>query len=231
MSFDRKIFTEGVTYHQADWTELQDNIGNYYDALIAALQGQVDGILADYLTSAHRLEANPHALIDMDYVKQGTAFIKLSAAEYAEFLTGFYDILDLTTTVQFGYDRDIAGFYFAKSGDADGANIYANDLFSRGNPVYTIVYATSWVQLTAGNSTGATTHGLGYRPSFAILQEALSDPTGSPEEYVYTDNFARSENLGTSDSYARWNNTDYEINNNSPWTVSFRLLLFAYLGS
>ena len=231
MSFTRKKFSEGITYHESDWDDLQNNIGDYYDALLVAMQGQIDGILTDYLTSAHRTEPDPHPDIDMDYVKQGTAYIKLSAAEYAKFLTGFYDILDQTTTVKFGQGRSIVSFYFANGSDADGANIYANDLFSRGNPVYTLVYESPWHQLTTHTDTGSLPHGLGYRPSFGIMHVCITDPTGQPEEYLCTESYAHGDTLPYFDSYGRWNNTYYRLYNHGPYTLCFKLFLFAYLGS
>jgi hypothetical protein len=231
MSFTRKVFLEGVTYHQQDWTDLQDNIGTYYDALIAALQGQVDGILLDYLTSVHTNAVAPHPNLTLDNVGQGAAFIKLSAAEYARFLTGFYDILDSVTTVKFGEGRSIAGFYFANGADADGADIYGNDLFSRGNPVYTLVYASPWALLTTMTDSGALAHALGYRPSFGIMQVCSTDPTGAPEDYIYTEGIAAQVLAGHPTSYAAWNNTYYRLYNNSSNSYYFRILLFAYLGS
>ena len=231
MSFPRKIFYEGITYHQQDWTDLQDNIGNFYDALISALQGQVDGILGDYLTSVHTNSATPHPNLTIDNVGQGSSFKKLSAAEYAEFLTGFYNILDSGTTVKFGEGRNIDGFYFANGADADGADIYGNDLFSRGNPVYTLVYASPWAQLTTMTDTGLLAHSLGYRPSFGLLQVCSTDPTGVPESFIYTPGIAAQAVAGHPTSYAAWNNADYRLYNNSSNTYYFRVLLFAYLGS
>lgn len=264
MSFPRKKFLETITYHEGDWDELQNNIGNYYDPLITTIQDQVALILANYLTFQHRTEPDPHPNITIDYIKQGTAykkltaaqtsfldiyiatfgsspsmnnipqgttFKKLSAAEYAKFLTGFYDILDSGATVKFGHNRNIDGFYFAKGGDADGANIYGNDLFSRGYPVYVLVYASPWHSLATGANTGTRAHSLGYRPSFGMLQTSLTDPTGVPEEYIYTDGYPHRTGAIPCNSYAAWNNTYYRIWNGADFTSNFRVLLFAYLGA
>ena len=215
MSFPRKLFLEAYTYHQADWTELQDNIGNYYDALI---QGHIDS-------------TDPHPNITMDNIPQGTLTKKLSAAEYAKFLTGFYDILDLGSTVTFGVNRSIDSFYFAKDSDADGANIYANDLFSRGYPVYVVVFASPWHQLAKGSALLALPHNLGYRPSFGLLQCCTTDPTGQPEQYICTPGIDTNFTTLGNTNYASWNNVNYCIKNNSDHTYYFQVLLFAYMGA
>lgn len=215
MSFPRKHFLESQTYHEWDWDELQNNIGNYYDTLIA-----------DHISSG-----SPHPYISLDSVLQGTLTKKLSAAEYAKFLTGFYDILDSGPTVKFGEGRSISGFYFANGADADGANIYANDLFSRGKPVYVLAHATSWFLINSGAHRGPLMHLLGYRPSFGILQVSFTDPTGQPEEYIYTENYGQYSASPGLQSYACWNNTYWQIYNYTNSNLYFRLLLFAYMGA
>jgi hypothetical protein len=407
MSFPRKHFLESNTYHEWDWDELQNNIGNWYDPLIAAIQGNISTILGDYLTSAHTNSSTPHpnltidnvgqgitykkptatqvtnwdtaygwgnwahttlagygitdaaplshkttedainglvfvngagaysakgigsdvqaydadlaaiagigvargALItgqgvspawaklvvgaagkglisdgtdiawdyiisavptgltytnatralsltagyvipttteetnwntvynafggspSMDNIPQGTAYKKLSAAEYAKFLTGFYDILDMGATVKLGQGRNITGFYFANGSQADGANIYGHDLFSRGYPVYVIVYASPWHYLAPMADTGNLPHALGYRPSFGLLQGAFSDPTGQPEDYIYTNSFTSHAINPITQPFAGWNNSNYKINNMSTQARYFQLLLFAYMGA
>ena len=231
MSFPRKKFFEGITYHEADWDELQNNIGNYYDNLINLLAGRVAVIEGDYLTSAHRTEGDPHPLISIDYILQGTSFHKFSAAEYAKFLTGFYDILDSGSTVKLGHNRDITGFYFAKGDDADGANIYANDLFSRGYPVHVLVFQSAWLLVPSKSDSGNIAHGLGYRPSYASLQLALADPTGNPEEYIFFPNYGIVTPPNTAATYAQWNNTYYKVTNNTTGDLYVSVLFFSYLGA
>jgi len=327
MSFPRKKFIEGYTYHEEDWDTLQNNIGNYYDNLINLINATIEGITTDYLTSAHITDIAPHpnqtldnikdsatykrATItqltnlntiwsafggspsmdnipqgsthkkitttekgyydivysafggspsmdnipqgsthkkittaekgyydlmysafggspSMDNIPQGSTHKKLTAAEYAKFLTGFYDILDQTTTVKFGHNRDINGFYFAKGGDADGANIYANNLYSRGKPAYVLAYASSWYNIAAGLEEENIAHNLGYRPEFAILQVCNSDPTGQPEDYISTEGYAQLDPVATKSSHATWNNTDFNIYNRSNLSYHFRVLLFSY---
>jgi len=297
MSFIRKKFYEGKTYHETDWDELQNNIGLYYDNLLNQLQGAISGIILDYLTSAHRTELNPHPNITIDYIGQGTNFIKLtaaqagnlnsiwnafgaspsmdnipqgtsyiklsatqashvdslwnafggspsmdnipqgtsykklSAAEYSKFLTGFYDILDSSATVKFGHGRNISGFYFAKGADADGANIFANDLFLRGYPVYVLVFTSAWYHINSGDNTGPIIHSLGFRPEFAQMQTSNTDPTGQPEEYIYSDGYAGNDPTYTKNSYAAWNNLNFKLYNWSGSAYYMRVLLYACMGS
>jgi len=318
MSFERIVFADGITYFAATWNTLQDNIGNYYDALIAAiylhydpiiagiytyydpiistLAGRVTAIESDYLTSAHTNSTIPHPNLSidnilqgtiykkmtaveetnwntiyngfggspsmdnipqgttykkitaveetnwntiyngfggspsMDNIAQGSLFKKLSAVEYAKFLTGFYDILDLGTTIKFGQGRNIAGFYFACGADDDGADIYGNNLYSHGHPVYTLDFDSGWHQIASLESLGTTAHLLGHRPDFAILNISDSDPTGQPEDYISTAGYAGSQGNQTPNSYGTWNDTYYNIFNYGANTRYFQLLLFSFLG-
>lgn len=263
MSFTRKKFLESVTYHEEDWDELQDNIGNYYDPLVEGLRTDVDAILADYLTSTHRIEADPHPYMSMDYIKQGenwkkititekghydivynafggspsmdnipqgTGYKKLSALQYSVLLSSFTDPLVSPTTLTLGYGANIAAYFFANGADADGGNIYANDILSRGKPVYALVFASPWHQIAAESSLPATAHNLGYRPSFAMVQISNTNPDGQPEDYIYTEGYGSFAVSHTLQNYAAWNNMYYRIYNNSTTTYYFRVLMFAYLG-
>lgn len=248
MSFPRKVFLEGHTYHEIDWTQLQDNIGNYYDPLIQnhiASTTPHPNITLDNIpdgTTYKRITATEKGYYDlmysafggspsMDNIPQGTNYIKFTAAEYALFLTSYHYVLDQVTTVKFGHNRNVAAFYFANGADADGANIYGNDLFSRGKPVYVLVFASPWILITPGNDTGDLAHGLGYRPSFGILQTCLADPTGTPEDYIVTGDYGATGAYFYKQNFAAWNNQYYVIGSASGTDRYFRVLLFSYMGA
>lgn len=230
MTFPRKKFFDGNTYFEADFDELQNNIGNYYDALIATLLGQIEAIEGDYLTSAHITPNAHHTPPTMDNIAQGSSFKKITTAEKAQFDYAFIAYLVSGSSLTFGTNLDIANYYFSKDADPDGGNIHANDILSRGNPVYSVVFDSGWHNIAAASNKGNAAHSLGYRPDFALLQSCNTDPTGQPEEYITTDGYVGNPAAGSNNSYGAFNDTYYNIFNTSAAAGWFRLLLFSYFG-